>query len=682
MKSRKRFFQYLFVVFWLSVAVPSSYASSIATNLPNIGGFPQGYGSQTGSRVANTQDKANNSGEKKASSNTKQTTTQKTTTKYKVSSQRIAKIKSCINSYTVSDLNDNLVVQKIKDEIAKTVPLVPSKPLKKIDTKSLNEEARKMVEKEFGASNDRVKRFEEEAKTKYPLYQVGDSISLNYNAGSRRYSVKGKLIRITQKSITIDDKVVNLMDLGEDDLAKFDAKKNQSLRSQYIRNRTSAENNMRLSAEQDNVKRLQADCDQENEKSGYIYDSQKATWCTAQEYIVMYINEVKERGEEIKDNPKAAENKTITNDNRTTENKNAGRNTTANKDGKKQKTVISVDDFLNVDVAISSKLDGSIDFDSLYDVWYSIDHRGIGLRGEETLKDELNDIYEDACRYSLFFDPAYAVWKEKNKQKSFENFYREFFSSIIKGISADDIVKDFTGLKSNYEIGEYAPRSMFYLEPIENNYGYFIGLDYVLYDSLKAYIEEGGSNQSNKRKKAFILLRAQPRLLVVDEKELQRNSSVPDEIKEEILRIRQSIQYQDRKLFLSIVAPHMKEAKSLTHFNLYQKNRKEALEALLNGINSKRTKTIAKKYINDSLENIILSYSYTIDSREGRTAYQNAISTLKKHPDYLTVSTEQLCNINSITDEVKKEILNIRQGTGSQVKIYWLIILQSQYDND
>ena len=93
MKNTKHSFERLIVTILVLMAVPLVYARSSA---------------------ATSRSTVNDSTEKKSSSKTNQTTktnaSSKTNATYKLSTQRIEKIKSCIDSYSNYDLNDKQIV--------------------------------------------------------------------------------------------------------------------------------------------------------------------------------------------------------------------------------------------------------------------------------------------------------------------------------------------------------------------------------------------------------------------------------------------------------------------------------------------------------------------------------------------------------------------------------------------
>ena len=229
--------------------------------------------SKTGTSVKNsTKDQADNRKATAAqtdqkSGNTKQEQTGFDPAMYQVSARRTKLIQNAVISHAkTGDLNDPDTTNAILNEIKQQMPVTPAVPLKKTDSVAVSVQARKNTRKEQSGQ----KTIEEIAEQKYPLYKIGDTVSFDYFMGSRRYSVKGKLIRITQKSITVDDKMINLIDLDPVEQSKFDPKINQQVRAKYIRTQTLAENRISLTEEQNNVDRLIVQYFKDNENAGYI----------------------------------------------------------------------------------------------------------------------------------------------------------------------------------------------------------------------------------------------------------------------------------------------------------------------------------------------------------------------------------------------------------------------------
>ncbi|MBP5585137.1 MAG: hypothetical protein J6Y92_02145 [Lentisphaeria bacterium] len=252
------------------------------------GGAAQGRTGQTGAKPATT-DKTNTTAKTNAARSDKAALE---AAKYQLSNHRTDIIRTTIDGYASSeDLTEPSVVRSINADIEKHMPLVPSVPLENADLQALNEQAKKLVEQDYGSDDKKYQSIvETRAAEEIPLYKVGDKVSVDYNMGPKHYSVKGTLYRVTEKSITVEDKIINFIDLNDETRAKFDPQKNKYMRSQYVK-----KNLERIAREKDekiraNYDKLKGEVFKRNETAGYIYDPLTGAWATAQELAKNYID--------------------------------------------------------------------------------------------------------------------------------------------------------------------------------------------------------------------------------------------------------------------------------------------------------------------------------------------------------------------------------------------------------
>ena len=214
--------------------------------------------------------------------------------KYQLSNHRADLIKTTIDGYASSeDLTDPAIVRAINADIEKHMALVPAVPLENADVQALNEEAKRRVNMEYGTDEKKAREIlNADAEREIPLYKVGDKVVVNYNMGPKHYSVSGKLYRVADNAITVEDKIINLIDLNDETRAKFDPQKNKYMRTQYVDKRLqmlAREKNDKLNSIFD---KLKGEVFKRNEAAGYIYDPQTGEWATAQELAKNYIARV------------------------------------------------------------------------------------------------------------------------------------------------------------------------------------------------------------------------------------------------------------------------------------------------------------------------------------------------------------------------------------------------------
>lgn len=129
----------------------------------------------------------------------------------------------------------------------------------------------------------------------------------------------------------------------------------------------------------------------------------------------------------------------------------------------------------------TSKWDEIIDYDSAYDIWYTIDGPTVSF------EKSLDVAYMTPFRLSGYFASAYVLWKERNRQKSFKDFSLEFFELREEDLSLDDAVLKLSNQNNISRMLWNAASSVFFSEALENNYGYIIGLDNEIYEEKIDY---------------------------------------------------------------------------------------------------------------------------------------------------------------------------------------------------
>ena len=275
-------------------------------NFPQ-GGFPQGGpgqgipGQQPGGRpsASGSKQPAATAGKTNAAT-TKSNTAAKNekalleAAKYQLSKHRSDLIKTTVDGYaSAEDLTDATVLRAISNDIGKKMPLIPSVPLEEANSQALNEQAKKLVEQEYGVDDKKFAFLvEAEAETQFPLYKVGDKVVVNYKMGPKNFSVTGTLYRVTENAITVEDKIINLVDLSDEIRDRFDPRKNEYMRTRYKETNVARLNKIKFDKLNDYYDKLKGEIFTRNEEAGYIYDPQTGEWSTAQELTKNYIARV------------------------------------------------------------------------------------------------------------------------------------------------------------------------------------------------------------------------------------------------------------------------------------------------------------------------------------------------------------------------------------------------------
>ena len=273
-------------------------------------GFPQagapGKANPAGAKSAANAGKANTAAAKGNTAKSDKAALE--AAKYQLSNHRTDLIKSTIDGYaSTEDLSDKNIVGEIMEDIGKNMPIIPSVPFEKVDLKALTERAKALVDQEYGSDDaTTLKVVEAEAAAEFPLYKIGDTVVVNYNMGPKHYSVKGKLYRVTENSITVEDKIINLVDLNDETRSRFDPQKNKYMRERYKETHIHLINRIKIEKINDYYEKFKGEIFKRNETAGYIYDPTTDHWGTAQEIAKNYIDRI------VKDKSKSARPKPST----------------------------------------------------------------------------------------------------------------------------------------------------------------------------------------------------------------------------------------------------------------------------------------------------------------------------------------------------------------------------------
>ena len=108
--------------------------------------------------------------------------------------------------------------------------------------------------------------------------------------------MKGKLYRVTENAITVEDKVINLVDLSDEVRSRFDPRKNEYMRDRYKETHIHLLNRIKIEKLNDYYEKLKGEIFSRNETAGYIYDAQTDHWATAQEIAKNYIDRLVREG--------------------------------------------------------------------------------------------------------------------------------------------------------------------------------------------------------------------------------------------------------------------------------------------------------------------------------------------------------------------------------------------------
>jgi len=211
---------------------------------------------------------------------------------YQLSIQRTELIKSIVDSYaeTEENIESAAVTRNIMDDVAKQMPLLPAKPIENTPAKELNDKARAMMEEEFGSDTAKYEEIlANDAAKEFPMYKLRDTVTVEYNKGPKQYRVSGKVIRITDYYVIVNDTAIDMVDLSDEERSKFDPQWNKYLREKYTEQHRAEFARQRNERIQENILKLKGEIFKHNESAGYIYEPLSDMWTNARECAKKYI---------------------------------------------------------------------------------------------------------------------------------------------------------------------------------------------------------------------------------------------------------------------------------------------------------------------------------------------------------------------------------------------------------
>lgn len=167
-------------------------------------------------------------------------------------------------------------------------------PELKLTVNEVIEKAKKLSEEDanklYPIGPKEVGEIETSAKLRYPLYKVGDQVTLKIERGGVAPVVVGTLKGFTQSGVKIGNRLVSNLDLTQEQFALFDAKLNEKYRKNYFRTQLQDRRYKRLSYMEDQVKGY---LEKLYKSSSYVFHKSKKKWMSYQEYFLPYERRAK-----------------------------------------------------------------------------------------------------------------------------------------------------------------------------------------------------------------------------------------------------------------------------------------------------------------------------------------------------------------------------------------------------
>ena len=218
-----------------------------------------------------------------------------TSIEYKLSNARIEQIKSILKQYydKHADLENADVVNDIRRDIQKVVPLAPAK---KADTRSpydIKDSLQSKVKEKYGKSPDEIRKSaEKDAEVKYPMAKRNEVVKVYYKRGRSVLSFSGHYygFGLGGKSVRLNSRNIPVFDLLPESKSLFDKNFNAEMRKNFIDEKIQDYNKERLQYAEKLFSKEYNRIRKQNENLGYIYQS--GNWETAESVLKIHLAEM------------------------------------------------------------------------------------------------------------------------------------------------------------------------------------------------------------------------------------------------------------------------------------------------------------------------------------------------------------------------------------------------------
>ena len=204
-----------------------------------------------------------------------------TSTEYKLSNERIARIKAVVKKYY--DRHANLESRDVQNEIKKEIQkFVPIRPAKKPDARPLfaiRDSLVGKVNEKYGLTPEQIRQnAEKEAEVKFPLAKRNEEVKVYYKRGRSILSVSGRFygFGLGGKSVKLNSRNVPMFDMLPESKSLFDKKFNAEMRKNFIDEKVQNYMKERLQYSETLFAAEYAKIRKNNEQLGYIY--QGSVW--------------------------------------------------------------------------------------------------------------------------------------------------------------------------------------------------------------------------------------------------------------------------------------------------------------------------------------------------------------------------------------------------------------------
>ena len=197
---------------------------------------------------------------------------------YKLSNERIEKINAVLKRYYDKhvDLESKEVIDEIKNEIQKFVPLKPAQELDSRSPFAIQNSLIGKVNEKYGMTPDQIRKTaEKDAVKKYPMAKRNEVVKVHFKRGRSIHSVSGHYygFGLGGKSVRLDSRNVPLFDMLPESKALFDQNFNAEMRKNFVNEQVREYMKQRRKYAEELFSAEYAKIRKKNEKSGYLYHS-------------------------------------------------------------------------------------------------------------------------------------------------------------------------------------------------------------------------------------------------------------------------------------------------------------------------------------------------------------------------------------------------------------------------
>ena len=218
-----------------------------------------------------------------------------TSAEYKLSNERIARIKAVVKKYY--DRKVNLESRDVRNDIRNDIQkFVPIRPTQKPDNRPLyaiRDSLTGKVNQKYCLTPEQIrKNAEKEAELKYPLAKRNEEVKVYYKRGRSILSVSGHFygFGLGGKSVRLNSRNIPLFDMLPESKALFDQKFNAEMRKNFIDEKVQKYLKERQQYAESLFAVEYAKIRKSNEKLGYIY--QGSSWEPAEKVLNAVLAEM------------------------------------------------------------------------------------------------------------------------------------------------------------------------------------------------------------------------------------------------------------------------------------------------------------------------------------------------------------------------------------------------------